>query len=169
MIVGSQLRLPRPDLSIELGVPNACIGCHRQQSHEWAALQIRAHAGREPDAHFASVLASARQGKQQAKEPLHALAADKRQPAIVRATGLGLLGHYDPSAQELQLAIADADPLVRLGALRGLAAAAPVNWQVLMPVLKRSAACASFCGAHRLVAHVSPTACDCEGSVDACD
>lgn len=129
-------RLPRPDLSIELGVPNACIGCHRQQSHEWAALQIRAHAGREPDAHFASVLASARQGKQQAKEPLHALAADKRQPAIVRATGLGLLGDYDPSAQELQLAIADADPLVRLGALRGLAAAAPVNWQVLMPVLR---------------------------------
>ena len=127
-------RLPRPDLSAELGVPNACIGCHRQQSHEWAALQITAHTGREPDAHFASVLAPARQGKRQAQEPLRGLVADKRQPAIVRATGLGLLGQYDPSAHELQLAIGDADPLVRLGALRGLAAAA--NWQVLMPMLR---------------------------------
>ena len=127
-------RLPRPDLSAELGVPNARIGCHRQQSHEWAALQITAHTGREPDAHFASVLAPARQGKRQAQEPLRGLVADKRQPAIVRATGLGLLGQYDPSAHELQLAIGDADPLVRLGALRGLAAAA--NWQVLMPMLR---------------------------------
>ena len=148
-------------------MPNACIGCHRQQSHEWAALQIRAHAGREPDAHFASVLASARQGKQQAKEPLCALAADKRQPAIVRATGLGLLGQYDPSAHELQLAIGDADPLVRLGALRGLAARGQLASSDAD--VKRSAARASFCGAHRLVAHVSPTACDCERSVDACD
>ena len=84
-------------------VPNACIGCHRQQSHEWAVLQITAHTGREPDA-FCQRVGLARQGKRQAAEPLRGLVADKRQP-IVRATGLGLLGQYDPSAHELQLAI----------------------------------------------------------------
>ena len=56
-------RLPRPDLSAELGVPNACIGCHQQQSHEWAAQQIKVHTSREPVSHFARVLSPARQGK----------------------------------------------------------------------------------------------------------
>ena len=129
-------RLPRPDLSAELGVPNACIGCHQQQSHEWAAQQIKVHTSREPGSHFARVLSPARQGKRGAKEALHALAADTRQPAIVRATGLGLLGQYDPSARELRVAITDADPLIRLGALRGLSVDALANWQTLMPMLE---------------------------------
>ena len=128
-------RVPRPDLSIELGVPNACIGCHQQQSHEWAARQIESHTGHAPAPHFARVLAPARQGRRQAQKALRALVADQSQPAIVRATGLGLLGQYDPFARELQLAIADADPLVRLGALRGLGASGPANWQILMPML----------------------------------
>lgn len=128
-------RVPRPDLSAELGVPNACIGCHQQQSHEWAAEQIEAHTGAALAPHFGRALASARQGKRQAHEALRALAVDQTQPAIVRATALGMLGQYDPSAGELQLAIAHADPLVRLGALRGLAAAGPANWRILMPVL----------------------------------
>jgi tetratricopeptide (TPR) repeat protein len=80
-------------------------------------------------------LAPARQGKRQAQKALRALVADQSQPAIVRATGLGLLGQYDPSASELLLAIADADPLVRLGALRGLGASGPANWQILISML----------------------------------
>ena len=128
-------RVPRPDLSIELGVPNACIGCHQQQSHEWAAQQIESHTGHAPAPHFARVLAPARQGRRQAQKALRALVADQSQPAIVRATGLGLLGQYDPSASELLLAIADADPLVRLGALRGLGASGPANWQILISML----------------------------------
>ena len=128
-------RVPRPDLSAELGVPNACIGCHQQQSHEWAAEQIKARGGGAPAPHFARVLAPARQGKRQAQDALGALAGDQRQPAILRATALGLLGQYDPSARELHLAVADADPLVRLGALRGLGAAGPANWRIVMPLL----------------------------------
>ena len=39
-------RVPRPDLSAELGTPNACTGCHRDRSPEWAADRITAWGGR---------------------------------------------------------------------------------------------------------------------------
>ena len=35
MITG--FRVPRPDLSAKLGLPNACNDCHRDRSAEWAA------------------------------------------------------------------------------------------------------------------------------------
>src|SRR5262249_35174951 len=31
------LRVPRPDLSVALGVPNACNNCHRERDSRWAA------------------------------------------------------------------------------------------------------------------------------------
>src|SRR4249919_1856959 len=35
-------RVPRPDLSVSIGTPNACTGCHREQSAEWAARTVAA-------------------------------------------------------------------------------------------------------------------------------
>src|SRR5262252_3346217 len=36
------LRVPRPDLSETLGVPNPCNGCHANQDARWAAAQVKA-------------------------------------------------------------------------------------------------------------------------------
>src|SRR5262249_27010252 len=33
-------RVPRPDLSVKLGTPNACTDCHADKSAEWAAAAI---------------------------------------------------------------------------------------------------------------------------------
>ena len=41
-------RVPRPDLSVKLGTPNACNDCHRDKSAEWAAAAIEALAWTEP-------------------------------------------------------------------------------------------------------------------------
>ena len=35
------LRIPRPDLSVSLGVPNACNGCHRDRDAVWAVNELR--------------------------------------------------------------------------------------------------------------------------------
>ena len=35
------LRIPRPDLSVAIGTPNACSGCHRDKSAQWAADTTR--------------------------------------------------------------------------------------------------------------------------------
>ena len=31
------LRIPRPDLTLEIGTPNACTGCHQDRDARWAA------------------------------------------------------------------------------------------------------------------------------------
>lgn len=36
------LRVPRPDRSVALGIPNACNDCHRDRTAEWAAALYRA-------------------------------------------------------------------------------------------------------------------------------
>src|SRR5262249_55032024 len=36
------LRVPRPDLSVTLGTPNACNGCHANQDARWAAARVKA-------------------------------------------------------------------------------------------------------------------------------
>ncbi len=43
-------RVPRPDLSVKLGVPNACTRCHADRSSVWAAKQVETWYGRPPRA-----------------------------------------------------------------------------------------------------------------------
>ena len=38
-------RVPRPDLSVAIGTPNACTGCHRDRPARWAADQVAAWRG----------------------------------------------------------------------------------------------------------------------------
>ena len=33
-------RIPRPDLSVAIGTPNACNGCHAKQTAQWAAAAV---------------------------------------------------------------------------------------------------------------------------------
>ena len=40
------MRIPRPDLSAKLGMPNACNNCHTKQTPQWAADAIRAWTGK---------------------------------------------------------------------------------------------------------------------------
>jgi hypothetical protein len=42
------LRIPRPDLSVKLGVPNACNNCHTKQNARWAAAAIEKWTGKAP-------------------------------------------------------------------------------------------------------------------------
>lgn len=41
-------KIPRPDLSIEFGTPNACISCHSSESNEWAATHLNTWFGNAP-------------------------------------------------------------------------------------------------------------------------
>ena len=117
------LRVPRPDLSVTLGTPNACTGCHRDRSPEWAADRIAAWGGtRRGTADFARALDAARRGLPDAGPALIALADDRSQPGIARATALSHFPDFSTPAMAapLESALRDADALVRLGALRGI-------------------------------------------------
>jgi predicted CXXCH cytochrome family protein len=116
------LRIPRPDLSERVGVPDPCTACHTDRSDRWAADAIAAHRGSgEPAPHPGETLAVARAGRSEARPGLLALAADTSQPAIVRATALELLaGSGRDGAAALAAATGDPDPFVRATAVGGL-------------------------------------------------
>lgn len=120
-------RVPRPDLSASIGVPNACTGCHADQSASWAAeAAARWYGpGRTARPHFAEALHAGRRRAPGAATDLATLALDSAEPALVRATALALLGGQLDTASlgALQAGLRDTAPLLRMaaaGAAEGL-------------------------------------------------
>jgi len=112
------IRIPRPDLSVKMGMPNACNKCHTDQSAEWAASYLKKWYGL-PDPnqkHYGEIFWAARQGDPQAQKGLRQLAADKNQSPIIRATAISLLGNYPGqlSLQAIQKSVQDSDPQIRV-------------------------------------------------------
>ena len=113
------MRVPRPDLSVTLGAPNACTQCHDDRPPQWAADVVTRWYGGERPPHYGEVLARGRQGAPAAGRELAELASDPSQPGIARATALELLRAYSaPAAEVVEQALLDPDPLVRFGAVR---------------------------------------------------
>lgn len=80
-------RVPRPDLSVALGTPNACTQCHAEHSAEWAAQTVAGWfpGGRQTTPHYGTALHAGRVGAADAEEQLDRLILDRSQPAIARA------------------------------------------------------------------------------------
>jgi len=117
-------RIPRPDLSLRLGIPNACTGCHKTKTDQWAADSVASWYGpnRVQGEHYGDVFRAARENLPGAGNRLVNIAADRERPAIVRATAIAQLGgvSVEPPAALLQSAVYDPDPIIRIAALRGM-------------------------------------------------
>jgi len=118
-------RIPRPDLGVRLGVPDACTKCHDTKGPAWAAARVAEWygPGRRQESHFGVALDAGRRGAPGAATGLDSLVRDSTVPAIVRATALSLLVRY-PAASRLarfDAALSDPDPQVRHAALGGYA------------------------------------------------
>jgi predicted CXXCH cytochrome family protein len=133
-------RVPRPDLTVKLGTPNACNVCHGDRSAQWAADAVaeRFDTGRTDAFHYGEALRAGREWLPGAEGLLNAVAADPEVPGIVRASALSLLGRYlgAGSLETLQNALRDPDPLVRTGALGALGSVEPqLRLQFAYPLL----------------------------------
>lgn len=129
------LRIPRPDLSVKLGTPNACTQCHKQQTAQWAAGEVKKRYG-DPGRngmHYGEVLDAGRKGAAGANVLLENLAKEKTKSGIIRASALSLLGGSagPTSLEPITLGLHDEDPLVRIGALRALETVAPKDRSAL--------------------------------------
>jgi tetratricopeptide (TPR) repeat protein len=134
------MRIPRPDLSVSLGTPNACNACHTDQSAEWAAKQVGKWYGDVSPGHqqYAEILSAARRGAGSGNA-LASLIRNSDTPAIARATALTEIGPYlsNQTADVIALGLADQDPAVRVASLVALESA-PVQMQVQLafPMLR---------------------------------
>ena len=127
------LRIPRPELSVQLGTPNACTQCHSKQSAQWAADAIGRWTGKPPAGHqnFAAALRAGSVAGPGARGKLLTLIEDKSQPAIVRASAIARLGRLLTSATTDIVARELNDPhsVVRLAAVEALANTDPQRRQ----------------------------------------
>lgn len=132
------LRIPRPDLSVTLGTPNACNGCHANQSDAWAAQRVKSWFPAPPPPHFGETLHAAQTDAPGADEQLLNLAGDTRQPVIARATAIELLAAR-PSPGDLftlQRLLGDPDAVVRGAAVGWFESVdLPARADVLFPLL----------------------------------
>jgi len=84
-------RIPRPDLTVAHGTPNACNDYHTRESADWAAAKVEQWFGPERPAHFSEILSAAASQPNDSVIPLVSLLNDLSQPAIARATAASLL------------------------------------------------------------------------------
>jgi predicted CXXCH cytochrome family protein len=124
-------RLPRPDLSLSLGSPNACTQCHQKRKPEWAAAAMDKWYGKSwrSRPQYGTALQTLTTQGIKALPALLELAQDSASPAIVRATAMTLVSPMMRpelltfARQQLQ----DADPSVRIAALGLIESVDPVN------------------------------------------
>ncbi len=135
------IRIPRPDLSVTLGTPNACNDCHTRQTATWASERIQKWYGHAPTGfqHFATTLNAGNEGAPGASRLLHTLVDDSGQPAIARATAMSLIANYGltPADAALRKSITDDSPLVRRAAAHAASEVeAPGFSDAIGPLLK---------------------------------
>jgi predicted CXXCH cytochrome family protein len=116
------MRVPRPDQTVTLGVPNACNHCHDKKDAPWAAAAVRSWYGRDAQGfqNFAPTFRNAELGKPGAGASLAAIAADPSQPAIARASALDRMQNTPATAAgtAAQSGARNSSPLIRLAAAR---------------------------------------------------
>ena len=117
-------RIPRPDLSVKLGTPNACNKCHNKQTPLWASEKIDAWYGKPESGYqnYATTLNAARKQLPSARSLIASLAANTEQPVIARATAISYLGQYGSpaTAASIRQALQSNDPMLKLAALDAL-------------------------------------------------
>jgi predicted CXXCH cytochrome family protein len=133
-------RIPRPDLSIKLGTPNACNDCHRDKPATWAAAAIESWYGPRLKSFqsYAEAFHAAWNDQADAAALLAVVASDRNAPAFARAGALSeLASRLSPSNIGLaRSALSDPDPMVRIGALDMLASLPGGElWPLISPLL----------------------------------
>lgn len=147
MVVDSRhdhsLRVPRPDLSVKHGTPNACNGCHTDKPAQWAADAVDRWFGsdRKGFQTYAEAFAAASANRADARQLLASVAGDSNAPSVARANALVELAPYvSPANADLaRRSLADPDPMVRIAAMDMLAnVPATQVWPLVAPLLSDS-------------------------------
>ncbi|MFT6366323.1 MAG: tetratricopeptide (TPR) repeat protein [Halioglobus sp.] len=118
------LRIPRPDLSIVMGTPNACNQCHTDKDPQWTLEALRDWGVnfRDTSTHQARSFLQADAGDTRSVPALAQLAADVSIAPIWRANAMEALGNFggrDALQAATQLLYSD-DSMLRVSTVRAL-------------------------------------------------
>ncbi len=133
------LRIPRPDLSVVIGTPNACSQCHTDRDAQWALAATRRWGVqfRDTASHPARAFARIAQGDNRAIPTLAQLANDSTAAPIWRAAALEALGETGgrEALQSVTGVLYADDSIVRTSAVRATQfLSLPQRLQLLQPL-----------------------------------
>ncbi len=118
------MRIPRPDLSVVMGTPNACNQCHTDQDAPWALQALRQWGVqfRDTASHPARALQRFDQGDMRTVPALAQLANDTSAAPIWRATAIEALGQVGgrDALQTITSVLYDDDAILRTSTVRSL-------------------------------------------------
>ena len=118
------IRIPRPDLSMVIGTPNACNSCHRDKDAQWAVTSLRDWdvQFRDTGNHMARAFQRFELGDRAVVPALAALANDPSAAPIWRATAMEAVAQAGgrEAIQTVTSVLYDDDPLLRASAVRSL-------------------------------------------------
>ncbi|MNS63448.1 cellulose synthase subunit BcsC [compost metagenome] len=123
-------RVPRPDLSVTYGTPNACKNCHQEKSNKSLADAIVKWYGPKRKYHFSDDLIPGSQMNSQSEIHLKKLIENTQTPNIIKATAAFYLGgiQTETSLNTLLKCLHSKDAQVRYRALRSLSDFQPMSW-----------------------------------------
>ena len=123
-------RVPRPDLSVKYGTPNACNNCHGDKSGQWAADAVSKWYGPTRKYHFAEDLIPGSRIGSNSELHLLNLLRNTAIPNIIKATAAFYLADIPTqnSLNALLGCLKEKDPQIRYRALRSLVNFDPRGW-----------------------------------------
>ncbi len=135
------MRVPRPDLSVTMDIPNACNSCHQDKTAQWALDSTRSWGVqyRDTGRHPARAFQRFDLGDRSLVPVIAALANDPAAAPIWRATALETLGQAGgrEAIQSVTAVLYDDDPILRSSAVRSLQFL-PLHqrYQLLQPLME---------------------------------
>lgn len=135
------MRIPRPDLSIVTGSPNACNQCHQDRDARWALESMRDWGVqfRDTSSHMARAFQRFELGDRSVAPTLAALAGDTTAPPIWRATAIEAISQSGgrEALQAVTMTLYDDDPILRASTVRALEfLPLQQRYQLLQPLIE---------------------------------
>lgn len=118
------IRIPRPDLSVKFGSPNACNQCHQDKDAQWASDAVAQFKGpdRPKEARHPAAFHAFRTGNPEAEKLLLDTCQDAESPAFTRAGAMLALRAFisDVSFEEAKRSLDSNQSVIRVAALSKL-------------------------------------------------
>ena len=117
-------KIPRPDLSLDLDVPNACSSCHEEYTTQFLADKVSEWypQGVQNDKHFSYAIHAGRNWGENGKNELKTIIQDNNIPAIIKATAVNLLSRQidDQVIDIIEMSLSIDEPIIQQSALDAL-------------------------------------------------
>lgn len=118
------IRIPRPDLSVASGAPNACNKCHADKSLNWAVQNFTAWYSQTlpKEKTYGELIQNISKFNTESESSLYTLLTSGQYPAIIKAAAIDRYTVFSSGRiidQVLNLS-GSSDPLLRLNALRAI-------------------------------------------------